>query len=96
MRSTPLTRRDLLLQAAAMLGGCGLTARAIAGSCVAPDGADASLRESLHYVVSSPDAAQRCSACAFFSDPSGSCGKCSIFNSATDASGHCDSWAARS
>jgi High potential iron-sulfur protein len=70
-------------------------ARAQAASCASPEGNDASLRASLHYVESSPNPAQRCSGCSFFSDPKGDCGNCTIFNAPANINGHCDSWSAR-
>jgi High potential iron-sulfur protein len=89
-------RRRFLAQAAALLGGSGIAFRSSAGACVDPNGSDSSLRQSLHYVATSPDPTKRCSACSFFSEQSGQCGKCVIFSGSTDANGHCDSWAARS
>jgi hypothetical protein len=91
-----LRRRDLLLGTAALLGASGVSRTVRASACVPADGADASLRESLHYVDTATNPAERCKTCGFFSDPEGLCGKCAIFSSATDATGHCDSWAARS
>jgi hypothetical protein len=95
MQATSLRRRRFLAQAAALLGASAVTARSIASSCVDPNGADSGLRQSLHYVVAGADPEKHCSACSFFSEPSGACGKCVIFSGAADANGHCDSWAAR-
>jgi hypothetical protein len=89
-------RRQLLQRAAIMLGAVSAASRAIAAPCADPNGSDSSLRQSLHYAESSPNPAQHCSGCAFFSDPQGACGKCMIFNGPTNLNGHCDSWAARS
>jgi hypothetical protein len=91
-----IARRRLLQRMAVTLGALTAASRTMAAPCAAPDGSDSSLRKSLHYVESSPNAAQQCSGCAFFSDPQGACGKCMIFNGPTSVSGHCDSWSARS
>jgi hypothetical protein len=89
-------RRQLFQGAIAMLVAMAAAPKVQAASCASPDGSDASLRASLHYVEASPDAAQRCSACSFFSDPKGACGSCMIFNAPANINGHCDSWSARS
>jgi hypothetical protein len=90
-------RRQLLQSAVVMLiGAVGTVAKARAASCASPQGGDAGLRESLHYVESSPNPAQRCSGCSFFSDPKGDCGRCMIFSAPANINGHCDSWSARS
>jgi len=91
-----IARRQLLQGMAMMLGALTATSRATAASCVAPDGSDSSLRNSLHYVESGPDPAQHCAGCSFFSDPKGDCGSCMIFNGPANKNGHCDSWSARS
>jgi High potential iron-sulfur protein len=89
-------RRQLLQSAlVTLIGAVGIVAKARAATCASPDAGDASLRASLHYVESSPNPAQRCSGCSFFSDPKGDCGKCMIFNAPANLSGHCDSWSAR-
>ena len=89
-------RRQLLQSAIVMLiGAVGSISKARAASCASPDASDASLRASLHYAESSPNPAQRCSGCSFFSDPKGDCGRCMIFNAPANISGHCDSWSAR-
>jgi hypothetical protein len=90
------TARRQLLQRAAILLGVVTTSRALAAPCVAPDEASSGLRKSLNYTESSPNPAQRCSGCSFFSDAQGDCGKCMIFGGPTSINGHCDSWAARS
>jgi hypothetical protein len=96
MRQSLLIERRALLRAAAVGLAASVTAsKALAAACANPDGGDSSLRESLHYTESAADSAQRCSACGFFSSPSGACGHCAIFNGAANANGHCDSWAAR-
>ena len=88
--------RRRLLQLVGIFGGS-LWARSVfAAPCASSDGSDAPLRQSLHYAENSPNPAQRCSACGFFSEPQGTCGKCMIFNGPTNLNGHCDSWAARS
>jgi hypothetical protein len=95
MKSRHISRRHLLLSTAVVLGASSMATKAMADTCATPDGPDASLRQSLHYVESGPDAAEQCKACSFFSEPDGSCGKCAIFNGAANAGGHCDSWSAR-
>ena len=95
MQSISLRRRRFLARAAAILGASGVTVKTLAGSCVDPNGSDSSLRQSLHYVISSSDPSKQCHACGFFSEPTGACGKCMIFSGPADANGHCDSWAAR-
>jgi hypothetical protein len=94
--SASIDRRQLLRGAAAIVGALAPASSAIAAPCAAPDASDASLRSSLHYTESSPNAAQTCSGCSFFSDPQGACGKCMIFSGPASMSGHCDSWSARS
>ena len=89
-------RRQLLQKAAMMLGVFTAASRALAAPCAPPDEAESGLRKSLNYTESSPNPAQRCSGCSFFSDPQGDCGRCMIFNGPTSINGHCDSWAARS
>jgi hypothetical protein len=91
-----ISRRRLWQSATVMLGALTTASRAMSAPCAAADGSDSGLRKSLHYVESSPDPAQHCSGCSFFSDPQGDCGSCMIFNGPTNKNGHCDSWAARS
>ena len=89
-------RRQLLQKALALLVAVGTASGAKATSCASADGGDASLRASLHYVESSPNAGQRCSGCSFFSNPKGDCGSCMIFGAPANINGRCDSWSARS
>jgi High potential iron-sulfur protein len=89
-------RRQLVQSAIAMLVAMRTVSIADAASCASPQGSDASLRDSLHYVESSPNPAQRCSGCSFFSDPKGDCGSCAILSAPANINGHCDSWSARS
>jgi len=90
-------RRQLLQSAVVMLvGTVAAMSKAKAASCASPDASDASLRASLHYTESSPNPAQRCSGCSFFSDPKGDCGTCMIFSAPANVNGRCDSWSARS
>ena len=89
------TARRQLLQKAALLLGVFTASRARAAPCTPPDEANSGLRKSLNYTESSPNPAQRCSGCSFFSDPQGDCGRCMIFSGPTSVNGHCDSWAAR-
>jgi High potential iron-sulfur protein len=95
MSEVAMNRRQVLRSAILLLGSAAAVSKAVADACVAPDGGDASLRQSLHYVESSPDPAQHCSGCSFFSDPKGSCGSCMIFGGPANINGHCDSWSAR-
>jgi High potential iron-sulfur protein len=88
--------RRQLLSALAMLVAVSTVSKAKAATCASPQGADAGLRESLHYVESSLNPAQRCSGCSFFSDPKGDCGSCMIFSAPANINGHCDSWSPRS
>lgn len=66
-----------------------------ADSCVDP--ASESLRNSLHYASATPNAAQPCSGCSFFThdESKRACGNCMIMSGPVDEKGHCDSWAAR-
>jgi hypothetical protein len=91
-----ITRRQLLRRAAVTLGALSTASKAIAAVCASPDAGDGSMRQSLHYMEASPNPAQKCSGCSFFSDPQGGCGKCVIFSGPANLNGHCDSWAARS
>jgi hypothetical protein len=90
-----INRRQLLHRAILMLGSVSAISKAMAATCASAEAGDASLRKSLHYVESSLDPAQRCSACSFFSDPKGECGSCMIFGAPANINGHCDSWSAR-
>jgi hypothetical protein len=90
-------RRQLLRSAVVMfVGTVAAVSKAKAASCASPNASDASLRASLHYTESSPNPAQRCSGCSFFSDPKGDCGTCGIFSAPANINGRCDSWSARS
>ena len=91
-----VARRQILQGGLAVLVAVGTAARARAAPCAAPDGTDASLRASLHYVESSPNPGQRCSGCSFLSNPKGDCGSCAIFSAPANINGRCDSWSARS
>jgi hypothetical protein len=95
MTAVGMNRRQLLQKTILLLGSAAAVSKAVADACVSPDGGDASLRQSLHYVESSPDPAQHCSGCSFFSDPKGACGSCMIFGGPANPNGHCDSWSAR-
>jgi len=98
MRNTPIGRRQLLQRAATLLGATCVAYEAVAAApaaCVAADDPNGSLYHSLNYVESSPNPAQRCSACSFFSEPDKSCGKCMILGGPANINGHCDSWAAK-
>jgi hypothetical protein len=95
MTASHLHRRNFLRIAALCLGASAAISRALAASCVDPDGSDASLRQSLHYTETSPSPSQKCAGCGFFSEPKGNCGKCQIFGGPANANGHCDSWTAK-
>ncbi len=58
---------------------------------------DKSLRTTLQYVVDSPDPAQLCSNCQFYTLTEGSpkCGGCTILKGPIAADGWCSSWAAK-
>jgi hypothetical protein len=88
-------RRGFLQLASAIVGIAAVIDKASAAPCATVAG-DGGLHESLHYVETSPNPAQVCAACAFFSKPAGSCGECQIFNGPVNVKGHCDSWSARS
>jgi hypothetical protein len=91
-----ITRRQMLRGAAVVVGALSTAAKAIAAPCASPSASDSGMRQSLHYVEASPNPAQKCSGCSFFSDPKGACGQCAIFSGPANIDGHCDSWAARS
>jgi hypothetical protein len=95
MSASFLHRRDVLQRAAIAFGFSATVSRALAASCVDPDGSDSSLRQSLHYTESSPNPSQKCALCGFFSEPQGNCGKCQIFGGPANANGRCDSWSAK-
>ncbi len=94
MPSLSISRRNLLRIAATVLGASTVQ-RATAAACVTPDAPDAGLRKSLNYTEASANPAQRCSACAFFSEAKESCGNCMIFSGPANINGRCDSWSAR-
>ncbi len=101
-----MTRRDLLMRSSALPVG-GLVLGFIAGCgggntkavCYDPkkQSGNDSLRQSLHYEETSPDAQKTCSGCTFFEPgASGSpCGHCKIFDGPANPGGHCDSWSQR-
>jgi High potential iron-sulfur protein len=90
-----INRRQLLHRAILIIGSAGALSKAVAATCASPNGGDASLRQSLHYVEAGPDPAQHCSGCSFFSEPKAECGSCMIFGGPANINGHCDSWSAR-
>ncbi|MBM0104875.1 high-potential iron-sulfur protein [Steroidobacter sp. S1-65] len=70
-------------------------------ACVDPDemsGSVQSMRESLEYTDSAPDASQACRDCAYFKPvkTGDSCAPCEVLTSPVSASGHCVSWTKRS
>jgi uncharacterized paraquat-inducible protein A len=56
-----------------------------------------SMRESLEYTDSAPDAKQSCRHCSFFkaAKPSDACAGCEVLGSSVSATGHCVSWTKR-
>ena len=87
------SRRRLLRRfVAATLGGLSLatvTSRAAAPGKVcadldAMDSGARSMRSSLNYTESSPEADKTCLACAFFQPAAEGCGTCQIFSGAVD------------
>ena len=107
MRSSRASRRvflqSLSLAPAALLLAGGQKARAqaaatpatpVAGACaVDPSNSTISL---VQFVAVSPDAAQVCHGCSFWTgDASGNCGACAILMTGTPPTGHCISWTAR-
>lgn len=104
-----LSRRSILLRGLQLpIGGSlilGLSACGNEGSsdsrallCADPDAmssAEASLRRTLKYTETSPDASKVCAGCEFFSaSTAGSgCGNCGMFDGKpVSPGGHCDSW----
>jgi hypothetical protein len=76
----------------------GTSARA---ACVDPDelsGNVQSMRESLEYTDTAPDANQACKGCSFFkpANASDDCARCEVLASPVSATGHCVSWTKRS
>jgi hypothetical protein len=106
MTSVVSRRRLLERTLQAVVGGVVLSAaapsaRAAAGPaaagkvCADLDAMDSgarSMRGSLNYAETSPDATKTCSACAFFTAGAAGCGTCQIFSGPTNPQGHCDSW----
>ncbi len=95
MTEHTLTRR-WILQSMGMIGTVAASSLARGAACAAPDGGDASLRQSLHYVETSTASNEKCRICGLFSNLQNACGTCAIFNGPANADGHCDSWSARS
>ena len=92
-RRVVLRRGVQLLAAVLLLPLVAGRARA-AKSCVDPS--SESLRESLHYTDMTPDPAEPCKACGFFTGEANSnCGPCMIMSGPVHANGHCDSWSAK-
>ena len=102
-----LTSRRELIAGGAQISLTGVLAIATAGPkasaadkhCADPgkmDGGQQSLRSSLHYVESFPDATKTCATCGFFQPGEGGCGNCTIFTGPANQGGHCDSWSAKS
>ncbi|HEY4368942.1 MAG TPA: high-potential iron-sulfur protein [Steroidobacteraceae bacterium] len=88
-----ILRAVQLVSAIAVLPAVAARAAA-AESCVDPS--SEALRESLNYKAHTPDAAQPCHGCGFFTADKASCGNCTIMSGPVDADGHCDSWSAKS
>jgi hypothetical protein len=90
-----ILRRALQITAAFAVAPRMIPRATAADSCVDP--ASESLRNSLHYDRPTPNPAQPCSACGFFTRDGSkpACGNCMIMSGPVDENGHCDSWAAR-
>ena len=92
------SRRDVVQRAAGMVAALALVpiaARHAKAAAMCAEPASQSLRDSLHYAEATPNAAQPCSACGFFSAGDGGCGSCTIMSGPVNAHGHCDSWSAK-
>jgi hypothetical protein len=81
------------------LAGCG-GAKDEQFSCVNPDDlseGERSMRVSLNYKDKSPDAAQACKDCAFFTADTagGGCGACELLGGQVSDQGRCESWSER-
>lgn len=103
MTDETLSRRKLLTRTLQIpLGGLVLAAASSAfaadKTCVDLEHLDSgqkSIRESLNYTNTSPDAAKTCGKCGFFEAKGDGCGSCMIFSGPAAATGHCDSWSAK-
>lgn len=106
MTKQVLSRRTLLRRGVVLpLGGLAL-ATAASGVAVAAekvcadpktmDSGAKSIRDSLHYVETSPHANMTCSGCGFFQATPDGCGSCMIFQGPANPTGHCESWSAKS
>jgi hypothetical protein len=104
MRGDPMDRRTFLVRglgaplvvgSAWLSAGCGSKPSAGCVNEAELTASDQSLRQSLQYRDVSPNAAQRCSGCAFFKGGDASCGHCEMLSGIVSATGHCASWSAR-
>jgi len=93
------TRREVLLRGASFVTAVSLLTlatrtTAAESACVQIDSQP--LREALSYADPSPDAAQTCRNCSFFTVKAGSsCGPCVIMSGPVNATAHCESWSKR-
>lgn len=104
MSNNTLSRRILLKEmirwpvAGSMiaLAACGKSDKLVCADPGKLSAGEQSLRNSLHYVESSPDSQKMCSGCGFFAtgQPAG-CGECQLLKGTVNGSGHCDSWSAK-
>ncbi|MEE4277338.1 MAG: high-potential iron-sulfur protein [Halieaceae bacterium] len=104
-----ITRRTLIARSLQLpLGGAAILALSSCGeeggsveqvACADPDSmsaSEASMRSSLGYTPKSPDPAEQCSRCSYFTADAGGCGACSLLGGASvSEAGRCDSWSAR-
>ncbi len=101
MTDKNFSRRKLLTQSLMVATGAAMApamAMAADKACVDMEHLDSgqkSIRESLNYTNTSPDAAKQCGKCGFFEATAGGCGNCMIFSGPAAATGHCDSWSAK-
>jgi uncharacterized paraquat-inducible protein A len=78
-----------------------LAAASARAACVDPDelsGSVQSMRESLEYTDTAPEANQACRGCSFFKPAKAGddCAPCEVLASPVSATGHCVSWTKRS
>lgn len=94
-RQCQLSRRSVIRATVALLAaGPALVSPVLADSSCSTGGEEQNdLRESLHYVDSSPDKTQECHLCAYFSAANDKhCGHCQLLNGSVAENGRCDSW----
>lgn len=92
----PFDRRKFLALGMQIPAAVVLT-RTAGAACVDADELSdsvASMRESLEYTDTAPDAKQSCSGCEYFKPAKAgdTCGPCNVLTSPVNAKGHCVSW----